>query len=101
MATYIELYNLASDSDLQDKVRVAVVVAADGIRSDGSPPANQAARLTWAASVMINPEKEASRMIWAVLAANKDASAAVITSAADSAIQSAVDAAVDLFADNA
>ena len=100
MATYLELHALNKDSDLQDKVRVAVVVAADNIRSDGAPPANQVARLAWASKVMQNPVREAERMIWAVLASNKDASVAAITSASDASVQSAVDAAVDLFADN-
>lgn len=100
MATYVELYNLSSDSDFQDKVRVAVVVAANDIRNDVAPPANQAARLMWAAKVMRDPNLEAQRMIWAVLAENKGLSVAVILSAADASIQAAVDTAVDLFADN-
>ena len=101
MATYLELHQLNSDSDLQDKVRVASVIAADTIRSDGAPPANQAARLAWAANVLRNPVSEAERMLWAVLAANKSSSVAEIQGASDANIQTAVDSAVDLFADNA
>jgi len=100
MATYLELHAHVNDSVLQDRTRVAVVVAADNIRSDGAPPANQTARLAWAAKVMENPVLEAKRMIWAVLAANKDSSIAQIDSATDAQLQTAVDNAVDLFADN-
>ena len=100
MATYVELHDLKDNSDLQDQVRVAVVVAADGIRSDVAPPANQVARLAWASKVMTDPALEAKRMVWAVLAANKDATVGQITSASDASVQAAVDTAVDLFADN-
>jgi hypothetical protein len=98
MATYMELFATKEDSDLQDKVAVAVVVAADTIRTDVPGPANQVQRLAWAAAVMQNPKTEAARMLWAVLAANKDNTVAQITGATDAAIQTAVDDAVDLFA---
>lgn len=98
MALYLDLYALKNDSFLQDRVAMAVVIAADTIRTDGSPPANQAQRLVWAASAMGNPKGEAIRMLWALLAANKDASTATILSADDATLQSQVDAAVDLFA---
>lgn len=99
MATYLELFGLKYDSDLQDRTAAAVMIAAETIRSDEAPPANQAARLAWAARVMANPKAEAERMLWAVLAVNKDATVAQITGASDAALQTQVDAAVDLFAD--
>jgi len=98
MATYQELHSLNNNSDLQEKVEVAVVVAADTIRTDGSPPTNQAQRLVWAADAMANPKDVAKSMLWAVLAANKDATIANITGATDAAIQTNIDDAVDLFA---
>ena len=98
MASYQELHILKNNSDLQEKVEVAVIVAADTIRTDATPPANQAERLAWAAQAMSNPKSVAKSMLWAVLAANKDVTVANITSATDAAIQTNVDAAVDLFA---
>lgn len=98
MATYQELHALKNDSDLQEKVEVAVVVAADTIRTDGSPPANQAQRLVWAKAAMAAPKSTAQAMLWAVLAANKGVSVDGIKTAGDAAIQANVDAAVDLFA---
>lgn len=98
MATYLQLFNFQNDSNLQDKIVVAVVVAAETIRTDGSPPSNQAAKLEWARLAMANPKTEALRMLWAVLAVNKDATSEQINNATDAAIQAQVDAAVDLFA---
>ncbi len=100
MATYIELFNLRNNSILKNRVSVAIIVAAENIRSDGSPPANQAVRLIWAKASFANPNQEADRMLWALLAANKSSTVSNITDASDAVIQTAVDAAVDIFADN-
>lgn len=98
MATYMELYSANNDSDLQDKVAVAVIIAAEMIRTDASPPDNQNQRLQWGKLVMNNPVVEAKRMLWAVLAANKDIELSQILGASDEMIQSKVDDAIDLFA---
>ncbi len=98
MATYMELFNVKNNSDFQDKVAVAIVIAAETIRTDSSPPTNQAQRLAWAQNAMDRPVEEARRMLWAVLATNKDATVAQIVGASDTEIQTQVDAAVDLFA---
>ena len=91
MATYAELYALRQDSDLQDKIAVAVVIAAEG-KLSGTPSAAEA---TWARSVVQNPGGTAQAVTNLVLAANKSASSAVILAATDAAIQSIVDAVVD------
>jgi hypothetical protein len=98
MATYEEIYGLWQNSALQNKVRVACIIAAETIMIDPSPPTNQTAREAWAAAVFENPNAEATRMLRAVLAANADATAGNILGALDSTIQSNVDAHVDLFA---
>ena len=98
MATYMELFGAKDDSDLQDKVAVAVVVAAESVRMADPPPTNQAQRMNWAKGAMADPKSEARRMLWAVLAVNKDAILTQILGASDEAIQTQVDAAVDLFA---
>jgi hypothetical protein len=99
MATYLELHALNSDSDMNDRIQVAAVVAAETIRNDQAPPANQAARLVWSAKVMQNPVVEAKRMLWAVLASNKNSSVSQIQASTDAQLQTAVDSVVDLFAD--
>ncbi len=98
MATYAELYNLHNDPALKNKVIVAVWIAAEAIRIEDSGTVNHANRLIWATSALQNPQSEATRMYWSVLAANKALSVAAIQAASDSAIQTNVDAVVDLFA---
>jgi len=98
MATYNELYTLTADSALRNRVRVAVIVAAQTIRGEDGGTPNHANRLLWAAAAMANPAGEAQRMFHAVLAANKDSTVEQISGASDAAIQTAVDNVVDLFA---
>ena len=98
MATYLELFSARNDSDLQDKVVVAVTIAAEAIRTDVSPPTNQAQREAWAVGALSNPTSKMDEMLWAIISTNKDATLSAIVGASDSAIQTNVDAAVDLFA---
>ncbi len=98
MATYLELYSARNDSNLQDKVMVAITVAAEAIRVDVSPPANQTQREAWASAALANPESKLNEMMWALIAANKDATLNNILEASDASIQTNVDDAVDLFA---
>ncbi len=101
MATYVELYAFNNDSALVNKLTVACVIEADVIRIEDGGTANHANRLIWAAAVFGAPGDEARRMLWALLAANKDATVAQIQAATDAAIQAKVSAAVDLFATGA
>jgi hypothetical protein len=98
MASYQELLEASSDPTLTAKLRVAVVIAAETVRTELPATANHVNRLTWAANVFANPDGEARRMMWAVLAQNKAASLAAILGASDATVQAAVDAAVDVFA---
>jgi hypothetical protein len=98
MATYDELYGLKDDSGLKNKVTAACIISAESILAEDGGTANHANRLIWAAAVFASPGREADRMYWAVLAANKDATVAQIQSATDAAIQTNVDNHVDLFA---
>lgn len=98
MATYAELLTASENSTLNQKIRVACIIAAEAIRTENNATANHANRLIWAKAVFANPVAEAQRMLWAVLAQNKDATLAAITGATDAAVQTAVNAAVDVFA---
>ena len=98
MATYSELFDLRFHSALKNRVAIAVVVAAEAIGTESPEPPNHAERLVWAASALANPEAEAGRIHWALLAVNKDLTTTQIVEASDSAIQTQVDAAIDLFA---
>ena len=94
MATYDELYTLAGDNALTDRIAVAISIKADAILNDGAATAEQKA---WAKSAFSNPQGQAKAFQNAVLAANKDATVTQITNATDAAIQTAVDNAVTIF----
>lgn len=95
MASYTELFELRSNAPLLNKITAAVAVKADAIRADGAATAEQKA---WALRAFTNPEGEAQKIIWAVLAANKTFTVEQITGATDVAIQTAVDAVIPIFA---
>lgn len=95
MATYAELLSAAENSTLQQKVRVAVVIAAETVRTESIGTTNHAARRVWAKKVLADPD--VVPMLWAVLAQNKGAALATILSSTDAQVQTAVDAAVDVF----
>ena len=99
MASYMELKTLFGHSDLQDKVEVACIVAAEAIRVETPEPPNHADRVVWAKRCWASSTAVRDELLKAVLAANKDQSVEDIIGAADSAIQARVDAAVDVFAD--
>lgn len=86
MATYAELYGLRNNSELQNKIAVAVVIEAETLLS-GTPTAAEAA---WAKSVVSSPSSAAKSIINLVLAANKSVAAPAILTATDAAIQSNV-----------
>lgn len=98
MATYTELYGLHNDTALKNRVLVACTIAAEVVMGEDPATTNHANRLLWAAFVLASPQVEATRMYWALLAANKDVSAENIQSATDAQIQSQVEAHIDLFA---
>jgi hypothetical protein len=101
MATYTELIDIANTAvgdSLRQKIRVAVVVAADVIRQEASTVPNNANRLVWAKVAITNPDQEARKMLWAVLAQNRTFTVTQITGAGDTEVQTAVNAAVNLLA---
>jgi len=98
VATYDELLNLQNDVGLNNKIRFAVIVAAETIRTEAPATAKHAERLAWARDVFQNPSGAAITMRWAVLAQNRAQTVAQIQGATDAQVQTAVDAAVSAFA---
>lgn len=92
MATYTELFNLRSSSDLRNKIAVAAVVKAQAIIDLASPTAGQ---IQWAEQAIADPVSKADALMHYVIAANKTATVAQILSASDATIQTNVDAAVN------
>jgi hypothetical protein len=54
--------------------------------------------MTWAKQAIADPNREADKLLWAILAQNRSATAAQITAADDTAVQNAANAAIDLIA---
>jgi hypothetical protein len=98
MASYSELFGIASNADLRNKIAAAIAHKADQIRSEADTVPNNANRRLWAKEAFANPEAMAARMIWAILAANQAQTVNNILGATDAAILTAVGNAVDVFA---
>lgn len=98
MATYAELLQASDNSVLHDKMRVAVIIAAQTVWTEAGTTPNHANRLIWAKAVFASPETEARRMLWSVLAQNSTLTLAQILGASDSDVQTAVNNTIDLFA---
>lgn len=98
MATYLELYDLRTNSALRNRIAIACMVAAEAIRVENVAVTNHANRMIWAKAVFSNPDQAAERMLMALLAQNNALSVATITGATDAQIQTIVASAVDVFA---
>ena len=91
MATYLELKELLSDSNLQDKVEIAISKKAQTIIENAL---STQAEKDWAVSV--NPIVDRDRFLRSVLMANSELTVAQIQGASDAAIQSNIDAVIDV-----
>ena len=92
MASYQELFDLATERDILVKVATAGVVKAEGLVSGATPTA---AEITWANNTLADPMGRAKTMVNYVLAANKVSTVAVIRAASDATFQANVDTAAD------
>lgn len=98
MATYAELLQAEQDPTLHNKIRVAVVIAAEMVRTEDVAVTDHTKRLAWAKNVYANPDSEVGRMKRAVLAQNQAATLAAIVGASDATVQAAVNNAINVFA---
>jgi hypothetical protein len=98
MASYLELLDASNDDTLNQRMRVAVVIAAELVRTESTATTNHTARAAWAKTVYADPTAVAHKMIYAVLAQNAAAPLATILAATDASIQTAVNAAIDALA---
>lgn len=102
MASYTELFNLMQGkSELRNRITVAVIVAAEEIRTEDAGTANHANRLLWAARAFDSPESISKKIMMSVIAGNKAAAISAIEAATDAVLQAAVNSSVDLFATGA
>jgi hypothetical protein len=92
MASYAEIFDLLTrDGALMSRTSIALLVAADSIRANGSATV---ARQKWATMVLANPRAYAPSALALALVQNRNVSVAELQGASDAALQSAVDGAV-------
>ncbi len=94
--TYLEAQTALENDPLKLKVRTAVVVAADAIRSEAPATTNHVARVAWAKGAFADPITTATTMLRAVIAQNIAQTFANVIGATDASIQTAVNNAVDV-----
>ena len=92
MATLLELHAKVNDSDLQDRVEVALVIGVQALL-DGATPTDSDKK--YAAMVFANPKAEGRKALMAVLAKNEAATIAQINAASDATIKTQVAEAID------
>ena len=96
MATLMEVYQLYYESNLKNRVEVAIAKAAVDIYKEDPTTANHAERLAWAKIAIQNTKVETERFIWGILA---DSTIQTVgNSATDAQIISAVNAIVTVLA---
>lgn len=98
MATYAELYVIANNNTLLDKITSACAIQAEVVRVEPGATMNHINRLLWAKQTFSDPRAMAQKMTWAVLAQNQAATNAAILAATDAQILAAIAAAVDVIA---
>ena len=101
MATYAQMFDIASKNLIRDKVTVAVAMQAEVIHKELDTVPNHANRMLWAKEALIAPHEMASKIMWAIVVQNAAFTSAQITGASDAAVLAAVAATVDLFATGA
>ena len=87
MATYQEIRELFRNSDLQEKMEAAAIIAANTL-AEGTPTSAENAYI---ADVYTNPKSESLKLLMGVLAKNASLTPAQILSATDEALQAQVD----------
>ena len=95
MATYTEIHNAITGQtfeDLRRKTVVATTIKAQTTLANASTPA---ARRSWATQVLSDPNREADKLLYYVLAANSGLSVSQMATVADNTLQTAINGAVD------
>ena len=87
MATYSELRQLFTNSDLLEKAEVACVIAANDFLDLATPTIQQKA---WAGAVLSDPKPEAQKALKSILADKKGSSVADILALTDNNIKNRV-----------
>lgn len=104
MATYLEAWELGSNSDLRTKVAVACLLIAEDVRSGADTGAEydetlRPKRRRWAVATIKDPMAAATTMLRLVVAKNIALNVAQMLAVSDAQILASVKNCVDLVAD--
>jgi len=101
MAAYTDLYTLASNATLKQKVQVAMtVIALEIIAEDPKTVPFTEERRRWATRALRDPGTNSRDILLAVLADNAALTTQQVTDASDAAVKTSVTKMVNLFALN-
>jgi len=98
MATYVELTTLQSDTELRNKIEVAVAIAAIAIMGEADTVPNNVNRRLWAKEALAHPITVAQEMQWGAICANAGLTVAQIRAAPDTNLLAVVNSLVNLYA---
>jgi len=98
MATLLELNDLLSDSDLQNKIRGALLKTQVSVAFEAVNTPNHTARLAFSETIMNDVNGVATKVQKYVIGANAALSSAAILALTDAEIQSHVDASLAILA---
>lgn len=99
MATYAELFGLiATESEVKNKVKVALLVAAKTICDEADTIPNHAQRKVWAREILNNVDSQIDKTFQILVASFRAQTIVGIQSATDTTIQQAVDSSVNFLA---
>lgn len=96
MATYTEIFGLRTNSDLINRITVAIAIKAQTLLDAASPTAKQ---VKWAEAAIADPHGKAAVILNYLLAKNAASTVAQITAVADATMQTQVNAVIDKLID--
>lgn len=95
MATYLELESALTSDALQRRIRIAMLVAVEKIRTEQISVDNHANRIKWAKLVLTDLDAQVPAMVRAVVSQFNGLPIGNITGANDAAVQLGVDASIN------
>jgi len=96
MTVYNDIYNLKANSDIRNRMAVAIAKISLDIMSESVGTVNHVNRVIWAKQAIISPEGMTDKLFWACMLDTTMRTKG--DTSTDAEIQTAVDAAVNNFA---
>lgn len=95
MATYVDLHSLRNDPVLLQRVIIAILVAAETVRTENVSVPFHKNRVAWAQQAIKDPETFSTKILGLLLAQNKALSIEQINGVSDVNLQTAVDSLIN------